>query len=128
LGAKFELNGTVIKGAQIGREIGFPTANVLIEDPIKILPANGVYVVAVSLGGVMLKGVMNIGIRPTIDTSLRKQIEIHIFDFKSDIYGQKLQVEILTRLRDEIKFENKEFLVKQIQQDVSMAHDFFALN
>jgi riboflavin kinase/FMN adenylyltransferase len=128
LGAKFELNGTVIKGAQIGREIGFPTANVLIEDPIKILPANGVYVVAVSLGGVRLKGVMNIGFRPTIDTSLRKQIEIHIFDFNSDIYGQKLRVELLTRLRDEIKFENKEFLVKQIQQDVSMAHDFFALN
>jgi riboflavin kinase/FMN adenylyltransferase len=128
LGAKFELNGTVIKGAQIGREIGFPTANVLIEDPIKILPANGVYVVAVSLGGVRLKGVMNIGIRPTIDTSLRKQIEIHIFDFNSDIYGQQLRVELLTRLRDEIKFENKEFLVKQIQQDVSMAHDFFALN
>lgn len=128
LGAKFELNGTVIKGAQIGREIGFPTANVLIEDPIKILPANGVYVVAVSLGGVRLKGVMNIGFRPTIDTLLRKQIEIHIFDFNSDIYGQKLRVELLTRLRDEIKFENKEFLVKQIQQDVSMAHDFFALN
>ena len=128
LGAKFELNGTVIKGAQIGREIGFPTANVLIEDPIKILPANGVYVVAVSLGGVRLKGVMNIGFRPTIDTSLRKQIEIHIFDFNSDIYGQQLRVELLTRLRDEIKFENKEFLVKQIQQDVSMAHDFFALN
>ena len=128
LGAKFELNGTVIKGAQIGREIGFPTANVLIEDPIKILPANGVYVVAVSLGGVRLKGVMNIGFRPTIDTSLRKQIEIHIFDFNNDIYGQQLRVELLTRLRDEIKFENKEFLVKQIQQDVSMAHDFFALN
>ena len=128
LGAKFELNGTVIKGAQIGREIGFPTANVLIEDPIKILPANGVYVVAVSLGGVRLKGVMNIGFRPTIDTSLRKQIEIHIFDFNSDIYGQQLRVELLTRLRDEIKFENKEFLVKQIQQDVSMAHHFFALN
>lgn len=128
LGAKFELNGTVIKGAQIGREIGFPTANVLIEDPIKILPANGVYVVAVSLDGVRLKGVMNIGIRPTIDTSSRKQIEIHIFDFEKDIYGQQLRVELLTRLRDEIKFENKEFLVKQIQQDVSMAHDFFALN
>ena len=128
LGAKFELNGTVIKGAQIGREIGFPTANVLIEDSIKILPANGVYVVAVSLGGVRLKGVMNIGFRPTIDTSLRKQIEIHIFDFNSDIYGQQLRVELLTRLRNEIKFENKEFLVKQIQQDVSMAHDFFALN
>jgi riboflavin kinase/FMN adenylyltransferase len=128
LGAKFELNGTVIKGAQIGREIGFPTANVLIEDPIKILPASGVYVVAVLLDEVRFKGVMNIGIRPTIDTSLRKQIEIHIFDFKSDIYGQQLRVELLTRLRDEIKFENKEFLVKQIQQDVSMAHDFFALN
>jgi riboflavin kinase/FMN adenylyltransferase len=128
LGAKFELNGTVIEGAQIGRTIGFPTANLFIEDSTKILPANGVYVVAVLLDEVRFKGVMNIGFRPTIDTSLRKQIEIHIFDFKSDIYGQQLRVELLTRLRDEIKFENKEFLVKQIQQDVSMAHDFFALN
>ena len=128
LGVPFELNGTVIKGAQIGRTIGFPTANLFIEDPIKIIPVNGVYVVAVFLDEVRFKGVMNIGFRPTIDTSLRKQIEIHIFDFNSDIYGHKLRVELLTRLRDEIKFENKEFLVKQIQQDVSMAHDFFALN
>jgi riboflavin kinase/FMN adenylyltransferase len=128
LGAKFELNGTVIEGAQIGRTIGFPTANLFIEDSTKILPANGVYVVAVLLDEVRFKGVMNIGFRPTIDTSLRKQIEIHIFDFERDIYGQKLQVEILTRLRDEIKFENKDFLVKQIQQDVSMARDFFAVN
>ena len=128
LGAKFELNGTVIEGAQIGRTIGFPTANLFIEDSTKILPANGVYVVAVLLDEVRFKGVMNIGFRPTIDTSLRKQIEIHIFDFERDIYGHKLQVEILTRLRDEIKFENKDFLVKQIQQDVSMARDFFAVN
>ena len=128
LGAKFELNGTVIEGAQIGRTIGFPTANLFIEDSTKILPANGVYVVAVLLDEVRFKGVMNIGFRPTIDTSLRKQIEIHIFDFERDIYGRKLQVEILTRLRDEIKFENKDFLVKQIQQDVSMARDFFAVN
>jgi riboflavin kinase/FMN adenylyltransferase len=128
LGAKFELNGTVIEGAQIGRTIGFPTANLFIEDSTKILPANGVYVVAVLLDEVRFKGVMNIGFRPTIDTSLRKQIEIHIFDFERDIYGRKLQVEILTRLRDEIKFENKDFLVEQIQQDVSMARDFFAVN
>ncbi len=127
LGVPFELNGTVIKGAQIGRTIGFPTANLFIEDPIKIIPVNGVYVVAVFLDEVRFKGVMNIGFRPTIDTSLRKQIEIHIFDFEKDIYGMELKVEIVTRLRDEIKFDSKEALVEQIQQDISLAHRYFSI-
>jgi riboflavin kinase/FMN adenylyltransferase len=127
LGAPFELNGTVIKGAQIGRTIGFPTANLSIEDPIKILPENGVYLVNVILNNVLVNGIMNIGVRPTISPELKKQIEIHIFDFERDIYGQKLQVEILTRLRDEIKFDNKEALVQQIQQDISLAHRYFSI-
>ncbi len=127
LGVPFELNGTVIKGAQIGRTIGFPTANLFIEDPIKIIPVNGVYVVAVFLDEVRFKGVMNIGFRPTIDASLSKQIEIHIFDFEKDIYGMELKVEIVTRLRDEIKFDSKEALVEQIQQDISLAHRYFSI-
>jgi riboflavin kinase/FMN adenylyltransferase len=127
LGVPFELNGTVIKGAQIGRTIGFPTANLFIEDPIKIIPVNGVYVVAVFLDEVRFKGVMNIGFRPTIDASLSKQIEIHIFDFEKDIYGMELKVEIVTRLRDEIKFDSKEALFEQIQQDISLAHRYFSI-
>lgn len=127
LGVPFELNGTVIKGAQIGRTIGFPTANLFIEDPIKIIPVNGVYVVAVFLDEVRFKGVMNIGFRPTIDASLSKQIEIHIFDFEKDIYRMELKVEIVTRLRDEIKFDSKEALIEQIQHDISLAHRYFSI-
>ncbi len=128
LGTPFELNGNVVRGSQIGRTIGFPTANLFIQDTTKILPSNGVYVVLVYLDGNCFHGIMNIGFRPTVHSESIKQIEIHIFDFEKDIYGKNLKVEIVTRLRDEIKFESREALVKQIQQDVSMAHHFFALN
>jgi riboflavin kinase/FMN adenylyltransferase len=127
LGAPFELNGTVIKGAQIGRTIGFPTANLSIEDPTKILPENGVYLVHVMLNNVLVNGIMNIGVRPTFSPELKKQIEIHIFDFERDIYGMELKVEILTRLRNEIKFANKEALIEQIQHDISLAHRYFSI-
>jgi riboflavin kinase/FMN adenylyltransferase len=126
LGAPFELNGTVVHGAQIGRTIGFPTANLFIEDPTKILPENGVYLVHAILNNVLVKGIMNIGVRPTISPELKKQIEIHIFDFERDIYGMELKVEILIRLRNEIKFANKEALIEQIQHDISLAHRYFS--
>jgi len=127
LGAPFELNGTVVEGAQIGRTIGFPTANLFIEDSTKILPENGVYLVNVMLNNVLVNGIMNIGVRPTISPELKKQIEIHIFDFERDIYGMELKVEILTRLRNEIKFANKEALIEQIQHDISLAHRYFSI-
>jgi len=126
LGAPFELNGMVVQGSQIGRTIGFPTANLFIEDSTKILPENGVYLVYVILNNVLVKGIMNIGVRPTISPELKKQIEIHIFDFERDIYGMELKVEILTRLRNEIKFANKEALIEQIQHDISLAHRYFS--
>ncbi len=126
LGAPFELNGMVVQGSQIGRTIGFPTANLFIEDSTKILPENGVYLVNVMLNNVLVNGIMNIGVRPTISPELKKQIEIHIFDFERDIYGMELKVEILTRLRNEIKFANKEALIEQIQHDISLAHRYFS--
>jgi riboflavin kinase/FMN adenylyltransferase len=78
------------------------------------------------LDNVLVKGIMNIGVRPTISPELKKQIEIHIFDFERDIYGMELKVEILTRLRNEIKFANKEALIEQIQHDISLAHRYFS--
>jgi len=126
LGAPFELNGMVVQGSQIGRTIGFPTANLFIEDSTKILPESGVYLVNVMLNNVLVNGIMNIGVRPTISPELKKQIEIHIFDFERDIYGMELKVEILTRLRNEIKFANKEALIEQIQHDISLAHRYFS--
>ena len=127
LGAPFELTGMVVTGSQIGRTIGFPTANLVIQDTTKILPSNGVYVVHVYIDGNSFHGIMNIGFRPTVHAESKKQIEIHIFDFERDIYGMELKVEIVTRLRDEIKFDSKEALVEQIQHDISLAHRYFSI-
>ena len=125
LGNPYILTGIVVKGNQIGRTIGFPTANLSIGDSTKIIPGNGVYLVHIRYRNVLLNGIMNIGVRPTIGDSFENRIEIHIFDFNEDIYGQELQVLVVKKVRNEAKFDSVQQLAIQIEEDVRFARDFF---
>ena len=122
LGYKYFFEGIVIKGNQLGRTLGYPTANLHLTDNEKLIPANGVYAVTVvrqntaSPTNAPLKGMMNIGVRPTVD-GLNRVIEVNLFDFAEDIYGETLQVTICHRLRSEQKFEGLEALKNQLAKD-----------
>jgi riboflavin kinase / FMN adenylyltransferase len=122
LGYPYFFEGLVVKGNQLGRTIGFPTANLVLTDNEKLIPANGVYAVTVErpeLGpgkNGKLKGMMNIGVRPTVD-GLNRVIEVHIFDFNENIYGETLRVTVIHRLRAEQKFEGLEALKQQLAKD-----------
>jgi riboflavin kinase/FMN adenylyltransferase len=116
LGYHYYFSGTVIQGNKIGRTIGYPTANLQIQDEYKLVPANGVYAVDVKLGSRNLKGMMNIGIRPTVDGT-KRVIEVNIFDFDEDIYGQTLKVTLKKNLRLEVKFAGLDELKVQLAKD-----------
>ncbi|MDO4714935.1 MAG: riboflavin biosynthesis protein RibF [Bacteroidales bacterium] len=119
----YTLVGTVVTGRQVGRTIGFPTANVQLSDPYRLVPAAGVYLVRTSRG----YGVMNIGHRPTFaDTSSLRTLEVHLFDTSADLYGQTLSVSLLAYLRPEQRFASVEALVAQIQQDCATARELLA--
>ena len=117
LGHRFFLSGLVIKGKQLGKTIGFPTANIKPEAEEKIIPRTGVYFVSVELNGLKFYGMTNIGYNPTTDLDRQIKIEVNIFDFDQDIYGVTLKIIFLKRLRDEQKFENLEMLTQQLYLD-----------
>jgi riboflavin kinase/FMN adenylyltransferase len=121
LGYPYFFEGTVVKGDQRGRTLGFPTANLMLNDTEKLVPANGVYAVTASLfgpdaDGLLLKGMMNIGVRPTVDGQHRS-IEVNLFDFDHDIYGKTLKVELRHHLRLERKFGSLDELKQQLDAD-----------
>ena len=122
LGYNYFFEGLVIHGDKRGRTIGFPTANLKMEDKEKLIPGNGVYAVSCSIGhhptnnGQLLNGMMNIGVRPTVD-GLKRMIEVNIFDFDEDIYGEMMKAELKKRLRDEKKFNGLDELKQQLQND-----------
>lgn len=116
LGHPFTLSGTVVKGEQRGRTIGFPTANIAVNHPDKIMPKNGVYAVRVHLQNKERLGMMNIGTNPTVNGENRS-IEVHIFDWSASIYNQPIQVSLIERIRDELKFDSLETLQKQLEKD-----------
>ncbi len=116
LGHPFTLTGNVIEGQQRGRTIGFPTANIAVNHPDKIIPKNGVYAVVVRLQSTTRLGMMNIGTNPTVNGE-HKSIEVHIFDWSDDIYNQPIQVSLIERIRDELKFDSLEALRKQLEKD-----------
>jgi riboflavin kinase / FMN adenylyltransferase len=122
LGYHYFFSGLIIEGNKIGRTIGYPTANLLIEDEQKLVPANGVYAVLVKLKQRQLKGMMNIGVRPTVNGT-KRAIEVNIFDFDEDIYGEILTITLVKQLRKEVKFENLEGLKKQLLLDKTSAID-----
>ena len=125
LGAPFELIGNVVKGKQLGRTIGFPTANLKLANELKIIPQNGVYAVKVFYQENCFEGMMNIGIRPTIESENDTTIEVHIFDFDQTIYGESLRVELYKKTRDEQKFNGIEALKNQLKLDEISIRTFF---
>ena len=120
LGYQYFFSGKVIEGNKLGRTIGYPTANLLIENESKLVPSNGVYTVNILLKNKIFKGMMNIGMRPTVNGKMRT-IEVNIFDFDEDIYGQELKITIKKFLRSEIKFEGLDELKSQLSTDKAMA-------
>ncbi len=116
LGYHFSFSGVVVKGKQIGRTIGYPTANIEIAENYKLIPQNGVYAVKVKLHDTTYKGMLNIGLRPTVD-GMNRTIEVNIFDFDQDIYDETLSIELVTLIRQEQKFNGLEELKLQLAKD-----------
>ena len=117
LGYNYFMQGTIVSGYQVGRKIGFPTANLQVDFCNKLIPAIGVYAVHVSVNGQNYKGMLNIGHRPTINNGTDLSIEVHILDFEGDIYNQPMRIEFIDFLRPEAKFQSVDELVLQIQKD-----------
>ncbi len=118
LGYTYMISGSVVEGDRIGRTIGFPTANIKIDQNFKLIPKEGVYAVEVELSGVRYPGMLNIGYRPTIKVqSMQLTIEVHIINFKKDIYNQNLTLYFKQRIRNEMKFDSLEHLKHQLTQD-----------
>jgi len=122
LGRPYSLTGTIVKGRQLGRTIGFPTANIQVDDPNKLIPANGVYAVEVIYRNTVYAGAMNIGNRPTV-AGTNRTIEVFLLDFDQDIYGEHLSVRLRAYLRPELKFNGLPELVEQMQRDVAQTRE-----
>jgi riboflavin kinase/FMN adenylyltransferase len=117
LNRPYQLSGTVVSGEQLGQKLGFPTANINPEKD-KLIPANGVYVVDVTIDGKKTyKGMLNIGYRPTVTEKKSTQIEVHLLDFSEQIYGHSIELFFLHKLRDEVKFNSTEELIEQLKKD-----------
>lgn len=122
----FEVNGTVISGQKIGRELGFPTANLDLGNPNKLIPKKGVYAVDVTLpSGEVFKAMMNIGSRPTVSLERKLQLEVYLFDFEGDLYGLDLRVRFHAFVREEVAFDSKEQLIKQLEKDDKTVRHYF---
>ena len=116
LGHPFTLTGTVVKGHKKGRTIGFPTANISVENPDKIIPKEGVYTAQVNIANKWHLGMMNIGTNPTVNGQ-QQSIELHIINWSGNVYDQRLQVALLDRVRDEVKFDSMADLQLQLEKD-----------
>ena len=116
LGYEYSLNGNVIKGKSIGRDLGFPTANIEVADEYKLIAAVGVYACRVQYMGRIYKGMSNIGYRPTINHG-ELTIEVNIFDFDQQLYGEEIIIYFVDRMRDEKKFKDLEALKQQLIKD-----------
>jgi riboflavin kinase / FMN adenylyltransferase len=120
LGRPYELTGIVVKGKQIGRSIGFPTANIQIQTDYKLIPKEGVYAVEAEIDKISYRAMLNIGMRPTVDGN-QQTIEAHLFDYEGDLYEKQLTVKLKYFLREEQKFENIEALKAQLIRDQELA-------
>jgi riboflavin kinase/FMN adenylyltransferase len=125
LGRKYALKGVVISGNHLGRTIGFPTANLGLYNPLKLVPMNGVYAVDVLLRKEKYRGICNIGVRPTVNAGNNISIETHILDFDEDIYGLDLVVEFVGRIREEVKFPSLQALKAQLEKDKTDCLKYF---
>jgi riboflavin kinase / FMN adenylyltransferase len=128
LGYNYSIDGHVIEGIKLGRKLGFPTANILLTDNYKLLPANGVYAVQIMLEEKKYRGILNIGTNPTINTEESIKIEVHIFEFNKFIYNQKITLEFIDRIRDEKRFGSITELAVQLNKDVFSAKECFKMH
>ncbi|MBK0369433.1 bifunctional riboflavin kinase/FAD synthetase [Flavobacterium agrisoli] len=128
LGYSYFITGTVAKGKQLGRTIGFPTANIEIKEDYKLIPKNGAYIVKSILNEKTVYGMMNIGTNPTIDNENTQKIEVHFLDFNGDLYHKELKIEILHYLRAEEKFDSVDHLKAQLQKDLEATRNFIISN
>jgi riboflavin kinase/FMN adenylyltransferase len=124
LGYDYPLTGTVTKGKQLGRTIGFPTANLKLEENFKLIPQNGVYIIKSIINSKTVRGMMNIGFNPTVEGKFQT-IEINYFDFNEDLYDQKITVSVLERIRSEQKFDSVALLTAQLEKDKNTALAYF---
>lgn len=113
----YEFSGEVVHGNGIGKTIGTPTANIKLNSNEKIIPLDGVYAVVCQIKDANYKGIMNIGFKPTVDEGQKRTVEIHLFDYEKDIYGQDLRTKVIERIRDEVKFNSLKELKNQILKD-----------
>ncbi len=123
LGYDYFLSGIIAKGKQLGRTLGFPTANLQIQENYKLIPKNGVYVVKSVINQKIVFGMMNIGYNPTVDGE-NLSIEVHYFDFAADLYNQEIKIYLLKYLRQEQKFSSVDLLKKQLEKDKNTALEF----
>jgi riboflavin kinase/FMN adenylyltransferase len=114
-----------VKGKQLGRTIGFPTANIQIQEDYKLIPKSGVYIVKSTINSKVVFGMMNIGVNPTVDGT-SQTIEIHFFDYNGNLYNQKITIALLQRIRSEQKFKSVEALKDQLATDKETALSFIS--
>lgn len=126
LGYNYSLSGRVASGLQIGRTLGYPTANLQVDDAQKLIPADGVYAVRIHMGDNSYKGVLNIGCRPTIGEGGQRTIEAHLLHFDGNLYEQTLNIEFVARIRSEQKFASRQMLTERIRQDARQAEEILS--
>jgi riboflavin kinase/FMN adenylyltransferase len=125
LGHTFTLWGRVVNGRKEGRKLGYPTANIKVEDPFKLIPGNGIYIAQAKVHGKVYNGMMSIGNNPTFGNA-SWSVEVHLFDFDKDIYEEVVEIRMLKRIRDEIKFAKIEFLIAQLANDEEISKAYFS--
>lgn len=123
LGYNFMLTGIVVSGKGLGKTLNYPTANIKIKEDYKLIPKQGVYVIHTKFEGETVFGMMNIGMNPTVKGK-EQSVEVHFFNFNSDIYGEELKIALLHRIRDEQKFESLDALKIQLQKDEQTSKEF----
>jgi riboflavin kinase/FMN adenylyltransferase len=128
LGYKYELTGTVIEGRRLGRTIGYPTANIRPDSDHKLIPSNGVYAVEVRVDGLKYFGMLSIGSNPTVNANPDfRSIEVHILNYENNIYGNKISLVFVKRLRSEKKFDNLKQLTEQMNNDKIETLNMFSI-
>ncbi len=127
LGHTYSLSGKIVEGKKIGRTINYPTANLKIDEDYKLIPKNGVYIISSIIDDTTVFGMMNIGKNPTVD-GVSKTIEIHFFDFNKEIYNAEICVNLISRIRDEQKFESLDELKNQLNLDKEYSKNYILKN
>ena len=127
LGYDYFLQGTVVEGHRVGRTIGYPTANLQVDAPDKLVPADGVYAVRALVNGQQYGGMLGIGCRPTLDNGTDRSIETHLLDFHADIYHQPMRISFVRRIRPEMKFASVDCLAARLHQDEAEARAILSL-